>query len=182
MSADAPAWVLEMYQVVERMPVHIYTALPEPLRMGGFNRDNAEQMRAIESAKKTLSNIEQIRALTEQVLDQQLQRLLRRWSAAIPISQQGLVTEGKHLKGTEGLVTRNNLSQYSQYMDNLTEKQQLAFRLKFEYELGLTDIASRMGIDRKTADEHIKAAIKKVEQARSNEKSKVRRGKNTPEF
>jgi hypothetical protein len=81
-SADAPAWVLEMHQVVERLPVHIYTSLPEPLRMGGFNRDNAEQMQAIESAQKTLSNIEQIRALTERVLDQQSNRLERRWSAA----------------------------------------------------------------------------------------------------
>jgi hypothetical protein len=86
-SADAPAWVLEMKQVVERLPVRIYTSLPEPLRMGGFNKDNAEQMQAIESAKKTLSNVEQIRALTERVLDQQLQRLVKRWSAGISFSR-----------------------------------------------------------------------------------------------
>jgi hypothetical protein len=181
-SADAPAWALEMHQVVERLPVHIYTSLPEPLRMGGINRDNVEQMQAVKSAKKTLSNVEQIRALTERVLDQQLNRLKRRWSAAIPISQQEPVTKAKALQGTEGLVSRNNLSRYSQYMDKLTEKQHLAFRLKFEFELRLTDIASRMGIDRKTADEHIKAAVKKVEQARSNEKRKGRRAKNAPEF
>jgi len=47
--------LLEMQQVIERLPVHIYTSLPEPLRMGGYNPDNAEQMQAIESAKKTLN-------------------------------------------------------------------------------------------------------------------------------
>jgi DNA-directed RNA polymerase specialized sigma24 family protein len=86
-----------------------------------------------------------------------------------------------HLKGIEGLTSKHDLSRYSQYMDNLTEKQQLAFSLKFEYELGLAQIASRMGIDRKTADEHIKAANKKISQNRSSEKRKVHRAKSTPE-
>src|ERR1700681_4288913 len=43
-AADAPVWVLEMQQVVERLPAHIYASLPEPLRRGGFNPDDAEQM------------------------------------------------------------------------------------------------------------------------------------------
>jgi predicted DNA-binding protein YlxM (UPF0122 family) len=180
---DAPLWVSEINSVAERLPSRIYNALPEPLRRGGFfNASDPTQMEIIRSAANKLSNLEEIQKLNKEVFDQQLQRLEKRWSAATPIFQQGLVTEAKHLKGTEGLVTRNNLSQYAQYMDHLTEKQHLAFRLKFEYELGLTDIASRMGIDRKTADEHIKAARKKVEQARSNEKSKARREKHTPEF
>jgi hypothetical protein len=76
------------------------------------------------------------------------------------------------LKGIDGLVRKADLSQY---MHNLTEKQQLAFSLKFEYDLGLAEIASRMGLDRKTAYEHIEAAKRKIEQAGSNEKSKVHR-------
>jgi hypothetical protein len=56
-------------------------------------------------------------------------------------------------KGTEGLVRKADLSQY---MHNLTERQQLAFSLKYEYELGLEEIASR-------------------EFARSNEKRKAGR-------
>ena len=84
----------------------------------------------------------------------------------------------RRLKGIDGLVRKVDLSQY---MHNLTEKQQLAFSLKFEYELGLAEIASRMGLDRKTAYEHIEAAKKKIDQARSNEKSKAHRPKSEDE-
>ncbi len=63
----------------------------------------------------------------------------------------------------------------------VTEKQQLAFSLKFEYALGLAEIATRMGLDRKTAYEHIEAAKRKMDQARSNEKSKARRPKSEDE-
>jgi predicted DNA-binding protein (UPF0251 family) len=79
------------------------------------------------------------------------------------------------LKGIDGLGPKK--TDFSQYMHNLTEKQQLAFSLKFEYELGLAEIASRMGLDRKTAYEHIEAAKRKINQARSNEKSKAHRTK-----
>jgi hypothetical protein len=79
---DAPTWVLEMQEVVEHLPVHIHKALPEPLRKGcfGFNRDNVEEMEAIRSATEGLSSVAAIQALTERVLDQQLQRLQGRWS------------------------------------------------------------------------------------------------------
>lgn len=82
-------------------------------------------------------------------------------------------------KGIEGLGPKK--TDLSQYMHNLTEKQQLAFSLKFEYELPLAEIASRMERDRKTASEHIEAAKRKIEQARSLEKSKAHRAKNTDE-
>src|SRR5712692_8950253 len=71
----------------------------------------------------------------------------------------------KHwLKGVEGLKRKADLSRY---MDNLTEKQRLAFSLKHEYGLGPTEIAARMGIDRKTLREHFDAANKKIEEDRS---------------
>jgi DNA-directed RNA polymerase specialized sigma24 family protein len=90
--------------------------------------------------------------------------------------------DSKHqLKGTEGLVRKTDLSQYKHYMDNLTEKQQLAFSLRHEYGLGLTEIASRMGLNRKTAYEHIEAARRKIDQVRSGEKAKAQRAKNTRE-
>ncbi len=86
----------------------------------------------------------------------------------------------KHwLKGIEGLGPKT--MDLSSYMDDLTEKQQLAFSLKFEYGLGLAEVASRMGLDRKTAHEHIEAADRKVSQARSNERGKAQRAKNTHE-
>src|ERR1700737_510641 len=57
---DAPAWVLEVDQVAELLPSRVYDALPEPLRRGGFNPDDAEQMQAIQSAKEALNTIEEI--------------------------------------------------------------------------------------------------------------------------
>jgi DNA-binding CsgD family transcriptional regulator len=82
------------------------------------------------------------------------------------------------LKGVEGLQRKADLSRY---MQGLTDKQQMAASLNWEYGLGLTEIASRMGIDRKTADEHIKAAERKINQARSSEKRKAHRTKSNPE-
>jgi hypothetical protein len=80
---DAPAWALEMQRAIERLPAHVYASLPEPLRRGGYNPDDTKQMEAIESAKETLSSVEQIQTLTERVIDQQLKRLARRWSEGI---------------------------------------------------------------------------------------------------
>ncbi|MGA8222512.1 MAG: sigma factor-like helix-turn-helix DNA-binding protein [Candidatus Acidiferrales bacterium] len=178
---DAPDWVLEIDRVVEQLPTHLFDALPQALRTARFNQNNAAQMEAI----RTLNTIEQLKMLIEAIFDQQLGRLEKRWSAAIvqvPEPDE-LEASKRRLKGLEGLGPKEtDLSRYAKYMDNLTEKQRLAFSMKFEYGLGLTQIASRMGIDRKTADEHIKAAQKKVEQARSNEKREARRSKNPPEF
>jgi len=85
-AADSPSWVLEMNEVVERLPLYIHNELPGPLRLGGFDSNNLAQVEAIRSAAKTLSTVDQIQALTRGVLDQQLQRLERRWSAtAMPV-------------------------------------------------------------------------------------------------
>jgi hypothetical protein len=82
-------------------------------------------------------------------------------------------------KGTEGLSKK--VSDFSKYMDGLTEKQQLGFSLRLEYRLPLTEVASRMGIDRKTAYEHFLAASKKIDEARSNEKRNAKHAKDHPE-
>jgi hypothetical protein len=79
----------------------------------------------------------------------------------------------REFKGTEGLGRK--VSDLSRYMDGLTEKQQLALSLRLEYRLGLGEIASRMGIDRKTAYGHFMAARKKIDQIVSNEKHAKKR-------
>lgn len=85
----------------------------------------------------------------------------------------------KHwLRGIEGLVKK---ADFSRYMHGLTDKQQLAFSLKYEFQVQPSEIASRMGIDRKTAAEHIDLANKKVREARSNERRNANRAKNSPE-
>jgi len=178
--ADAPAWVVEMHNVVTLLPDRILQALPQPLRKQAFDQNNPAQAAALPS----LSTVEQIQSLVAGVFEQQLRRLTGRWSvASIPPgqNQQSPASQAAGLKGTEGLVRKTDLSRYSQFMCNLTEKQELAFRLRVEYGLKLTEVASRMGIDRKTAYEHIKAAIKKIDQARSSEKRNAKRAKN-PDF
>jgi hypothetical protein len=80
---DAPAWVLEINEVVDSLPFRIRDALPEPLRRGGFDPNDSAQVEIIRSAAETLGSVEQIQTLTGKVFDQQLQRLERRWSASI---------------------------------------------------------------------------------------------------
>jgi len=82
-------------------------------------------------------------------------------------------------KGTEGLGRKK--TDLSQYMDGLTEKQRLAVSLRCEYGLSPTEIASRMGIHRKTVHEHIKAAEKRIQQSRSREKRNRHRAEYTDE-
>lgn len=82
-ASDAPGWVLEMNEVVELLPFRIYETLPDPLRRGGFDPNNAAEVEAMTSAAQTLSGNEQIQALIREVLDKQLQRLERRWPAVV---------------------------------------------------------------------------------------------------
>jgi hypothetical protein len=107
--SDAPAWVLEVNEVAERLPSRIYASLPEPLRRGGFNPDDAEQMQVIRSAKETLNSIEQMRALIEGVLDQQLRRLESRWSAARPAANPAteIIVQGRRPTKRKGRRTRD---------------------------------------------------------------------------
>lgn len=104
-------------------------------------------------------------------------------AGAIPTVMAGGQTEvsnkaPKHwLKGVEGLTRKADLSRYTH---NLTEKQRLAFSLKYEYGLGPTEIASRMGIDRKTLSEHLEAANKKIQEDRSFEKRRINLSKSSP--
>ena len=95
--------------------------------------------------------------------------------------QTGELKKPKHwLKGNEGLGQKK--PDLSQYMHGLTDKQQLAASLKWEYGLGLSEIASRMGLDRKTAYGHLEAAKRKIDQVRSGEKRKINRAKGTPDL
>jgi len=81
--SDAPDWVLEMDRVVERLPHHLFGALPQALRVGRFKENDPEQIAAL----GTLSTVEQLQVLIESVFGQQLQRLEKRWSAATSVVQ-----------------------------------------------------------------------------------------------
>ena len=83
------------------------------------------------------------------------------------------------VEGFEGLGPK--VANLSRYVHVLTDKQQMAFSLKSEYGLKLAEVPSRMGLDRKTAYEHIKAADKKINEAFSSERRKARLAKNPAE-
>lgn len=175
--SDAPSWVVEMNEVAEWFPTCINTALPEPLREGRYTNDPVKD-EFICSSARTLSTVEQIQALTARVFNAQLQRLRERWSAAV--GQPGGPKKPKHWsKGIKGLGPK--VTDLSQYMHLLTDKQWMALSLKLEYGLGPVEIASRMGIDRKTVSEHLAAADKRIREAYSSERHKAVRAKNEPD-
>ena len=79
LAGDAPAWAREVKEVVQLLPYRVNGALPKSLRKGRYDANDPAQAEAIES----LSTVEQIQRFTKVVLDQQLLRLERRWSAEI---------------------------------------------------------------------------------------------------
>lgn len=166
---DAPTWALEMERVIDRIPSHMFAALPESLRKERFEENDAEQAEAI----KGLSKPEQIQVFIQSVLDEQIRRLASRWK-----SDQQQRASKPQPKGFEGLgPKRNNLSQY---MNGLSEKQKMAVSLKYEYELTVVEVASRMELARKTVYGHLDAAKRTMEQDCSNQKRKAQRATKNP--
>lgn len=171
----APAWLFQVGPPVGIMLLKTKNVPP---------RDSAERLGAahtrllLKGARRVF--LGQLIAEIETVRNEEIAA-----AGAIPgVSAVGQVRESnkrpKHwLKGIEGLGPKT--IDLSKYMDGLTDKQWLAFSLKNEYGLGLAEVASRMGLDRKTAYEHLQAAVKKIDQGRSNEKRKVTRAKSTRE-
>ena len=106
-------------------------------------------------------------------------------AAAIPAKlgeqppRSGQQKNARRLRGLEGLGQKE--SDLSGYTHGLTDKQHLAFSLKYEYRLGLAEIADRMGINRKTAHEHLAAANKRLKRVLSSEQYKSHQAKNVRE-
>jgi hypothetical protein len=110
--SDAPAWVLELNEVAQRLPARIYNALPEPLRRGGgFYDGDPAQAELIHSTAKELSSVQKIQALSEMVFDQQLQRLQGRWSLARPATNvvREIIVQERQSKKGKARRTRDKL-------------------------------------------------------------------------
>jgi hypothetical protein len=106
---DAPAWVLEVNGVAELLPSRIFDALPELLRRGGFYASDPAQAEVINSAAVKLSSVQEIQTLSKKVLDQQLQRLERRWAAARPVANPAkeIIVQGRTPTKRKRLRTRD---------------------------------------------------------------------------
>jgi DNA-directed RNA polymerase specialized sigma24 family protein len=171
-----------------RAPAWLFLVAPE----GGIRLLRSEHVPARDSEQRlgaahTRLLLKAARRVFLRVLAEAIERVRNEETAAasaIPAVTVGNETGQRNsrpknwLKGTEGLVRK---ADFSPYMSGLTEKQQLAFSLKYEYELGLTEIASRMGLNHKTAYDHIEAAKRKVDQTISSERRKATRAKDAPE-
>lgn len=87
----------------------------------------------------------------------------------------GSISEsGKDLRQSPDLLPKlppkkNDLSRYLEGA-NLTPKQYVCASLKWEYGFPVTEIARHQHITRKTVDEHLAAARKKMDTSRSSEK------------
>jgi DNA-binding CsgD family transcriptional regulator len=70
----------------------------------------------------------------------------------------------------------------SKYIDGagLTDRQRECFSLKFEYGLRVSAIVKRLGLSRKTVDEHIAAAKRRIGWSQINEKRKANSARVTP--
>lgn len=82
-TSDAPAWVIEMDRVIERLPSHLRDALPEPLR--GERSDGTNGQLEAVNAFSTQGHIQ---TFIQHVLDQQVERLSKRWSVALPLTRE----------------------------------------------------------------------------------------------
>jgi hypothetical protein len=120
-ASDAPAWVLEINEVVELLPSRLSAALPEALRTEGFDPNNSAQVETIKSAAKTLSSVEQIRAWAGGVLDHQLRRLERRWPAAIVQVRAPHMRKGQRKRDKQRMVRDNLIAEIDDVAETIVE-------------------------------------------------------------
>jgi hypothetical protein len=169
----APAWLFGVSDVF--FGVGVLKAKHIPKKDTEDRLGAAHTRLLLKGARKVF--LRQLRTTIETVRNEELAK-----AGAIPtgpMNVDGIESKTRQRLGFEGLSQKE--LDLSRYMDNLTEKQRTAFSLRHEYRLGLTEVASRMGLDRKTAYEHIQAASRRIDQVRSNEKRQKNRAKSTPE-
>jgi predicted DNA-binding protein (UPF0251 family) len=165
----APAWLFQVS--LAHFGVGLLKTEHVPARDSEERLGAAHTRLLLKGARRVF--LRELRTAIETVWNEELAA-----AGAIPTGQVSVErseSKARQPKGFDGLGPKK--TDLSRYMHNMTEKQQLAFSLKYEYALGLAKIASRMELDRKTAYEHIKAAEAKVNQAFSSEKRKVNRAK-----
>lgn len=166
-----PAWLFEISPLVGVGPLKTKHV---PARDSEERLDAAHTRLLLKGARRVL--LWQLGLAVENVRNEETAA-----AGSIPAETVGGRAGGpkRSPKGFEGLGAK--VADLSKYMHFLTHKQQMAFSLKFEYELGPTEIASRMGIDRKTVSEHLDAADRRIKQAYSSERRKAIRAKNEPD-
>jgi hypothetical protein len=98
------------------------------------------------------------------------------------IDEAAPCSEEQVTKWFDGLGTKTNDHSGFYAAAGLTTKQHAAYSLRLEFELPLTQVARRMGIDRKTAQGHIDAAKAKIDQNYQNRRdpsARVKRAQST---
>jgi DNA-directed RNA polymerase specialized sigma24 family protein len=170
----APAW---LFQVAPTLGILLIRSEHVPERDSEQKLGAAHTRLLLKAARRSFQW--ELVAAIETVRNEEIAAAGAIPSATVSEQMEESKKRPKHwLKGVEGLTRKADLSRY---MHNLTDKQRLAFSLRHEYQLGPTEIAWRMGIDRKTLSEHLDAANKKIEGDRSFERRRINRTKRSPE-
>jgi predicted DNA-binding protein YlxM (UPF0122 family) len=92
--------------------------------------------------------------------------------------KQAKLKNGVNLAFVELGQKKNDMSAY--FSVALTDRQRECLSLRFEYDLSVTDIASLLGLSRKTVDEHLVAGQKRLQKAKGRQRWQKNRAKTNP--
>jgi hypothetical protein len=110
-TSDAPAWVLEMNEVVNWLPARMHASLPEELRDHVlYVIDPEKREAAFRLARETLGTLEQVQSLIARVFDEQLQRLSERWSVTTsPVASESHLDRSNRLPAAHHIFRRKSV-------------------------------------------------------------------------
>jgi hypothetical protein len=128
-TSDAPDWTLGMERVLDALPYHLFNALPTPLHAGGFYTNDAAKTEAIQSAVKSLDTMETLQSLIEGVLNQQLERLAARWTAArhsgpsneLPVAQRTAKRKAIRTRDKQRIARDRLIAEIDDVSQSITE-------------------------------------------------------------
>jgi predicted DNA-binding protein YlxM (UPF0122 family) len=139
---------------------------------------NIDEWEATQNVLRSLCNLvhRKLSLQREEVLNDARRKL--RLRSRLPIESP----QPHHGAGSmpEKLTKKRDLSgKFDQV--NLTDRQRECVSLRFEYELSVSAIAKKLGLTRKTVDEHLQAAQLKFQQDTAKQRRDRNRAKRTPE-
>jgi DNA-binding CsgD family transcriptional regulator len=163
-SADATIWLA---------PSWLYAGELQAARIS-----NIDEWEATQNVLRSLCNLvhRKLSLQREEVLNDARRKL--RLRSRLPIGSP----QPHHGAGSmpEKLTKKCDLSREFDQV-NLTERQRECISLRLEYGLTVSAIAKKLGLTRKTVDEHLQAAQSKFQQETAKQRRDRNRAKRTPE-
>jgi DNA-binding CsgD family transcriptional regulator len=103
-------------------------------------------------------------------------------SPVVPLSHESMTASPARAAQPDKSKLPAKTTDLSKYLDGaeLTDRQRECFSLKFEYGLRVSAIVNRLGLSRKTVDEHIAAAKRRIGWSQIREKQKANSARLNP--